>query len=165
MAGPRLHSERRLLWMLRLYPPFLFQRVSVVSIEPGFLGARVRVRQSLLTRNLEGSTFGGTLFAALDPIYPVLLWQALAHRGQAVQAWHKAASIRYRRPARSDVTLDFALDQSEVEAVERELAEAGRCDREYEVQAVDQEGIVCALATTTVALRRPGPAQAELAGF
>ena len=70
-------SAASIRWMLNLWPPFLFQGIRVLDIENDFLSARIRVRRSILTRNLMGTTFGGALASAADPFYPILYWRWL----------------------------------------------------------------------------------------
>lgn len=82
-GSPTRFTPRRMRRLLNLYPPFLFQRVRIARIAEGFLACDVRVKKSFLTRNLQGTTFGGTIYSAADPIYALLLWQAVAHRGCA----------------------------------------------------------------------------------
>jgi len=151
--------------MLSLYPPLFFQRVRVVAIEPGFRACRVRVERSLLTRNLNGTTFGGSIFSAADPNYAVMYWQIFARRGEVVQSWLKSAAIRYRKPAATALTLEFRLDEPEIEAAAADLREAGRFDRSYLVEAVDRTGEVCARVETLVHVRYPGSGQREVSGF
>lgn len=111
---PRVLSESRLKWSLNFFPPWLVQGIRVVEVGPGFRRCRVRVRRSFLTGNLSGTTFGGTIFSAADPVHAVMYWQILAHRGLRVQAWLRSASIRHLRPAATALTLDFVLTDADV---------------------------------------------------
>jgi acyl-coenzyme A thioesterase PaaI-like protein len=151
--------------MLNLYPPLLAQRIRVVEIAPGFTAARVRVAKSLLTRNLFGTTFGGTIFAAADPIHAILYWQVFARRGRAVQAWLKSARIEYLRPAASALTLTFALGDGDVEDAAAALDAEGRFRRAFRTEAIDTQGQVCAVIETEVVLRLPRGAQKEVSAF
>jgi acyl-coenzyme A thioesterase PaaI-like protein len=65
-------SEKTLKWIMRFYPPLLLQRIWVIGFDKGFKGVSVKISKSLLNRNYNGSIFGGTIFAAADPFYPVL---------------------------------------------------------------------------------------------
>ena len=61
---PRVLSEWVFKWFLNLYPPLLFNRIRIVEVGPGIRYLRIRVGKSLLTRNLHGSIFGGTIYSA-----------------------------------------------------------------------------------------------------
>ena len=68
MNQPNAHpiSPGQLKRRLNLYPPFLFNRIRVMEIAPEFRACTVRVKSSLLTRNLQGTLFGGTIYSAAD---------------------------------------------------------------------------------------------------
>lgn len=153
---PRRMNERQLRRLLNFYPPFLFQRIRVVEIGPGFRHAKVRVRKSLFNRNHAGTIFGGSIFAAADPIYAVLYWQALAREGLRVHVWLKSASIRYLKPAASDLTLEFALTDRDLAEARDALASEGRFARRFAVEAIDAGGEPCALVETEVYVGMPG---------
>ena len=160
----RRWSPRQLRWLLRAYPPLLFQRIQVLEIDPGFRRAVVRVRRSVFSRNLQGTTFGGTIYAAVDPFHALLLWQICAHEGVRVQAWTKEAVITFLRPAESHLTIEFTLDDRTVDDALRAIRETGRFAHVFEVQALDKQGTVCAVVRTDVRILRPEPKPAEARG-
>ena len=139
--------------MLNLYPPFLFQRIRVPEVADDCRHCRVVVARSLLTRNLNGSTFGGSIFSAADPIYSILYWQVFARLGLRVEVWLKAATIRYLKPAKTRLTLDFRLEPGDVERAQQELTQDGRFERSFSTDAVDTRGEVCARVETVVHVR------------
>jgi len=151
----RVLSERFAKWLLRFYPPLLAQRVQVREIGAGFRSCRVRVRRSLLNRNLNGTIFGGSLFCAADPIYAFLYWQVFARRGVPLESWLKAATIRYRKPAATHVMLEFAITDEDIEELAAQLELTGRADRVHVTRAIDAHGEVCAEIETRVHLRHP----------
>ena len=162
---PRRLSERQGKWLMNLFPPLLFGGVRVLAFGPGFRTCRVRVARSLLTRNLEGSMFGGTIFSAADPFYAIMYWQILARRGVRIQAWLKRASIAYLKPAATALTLDFSLSNEDVEAAVSALEAGGRFERSFHIRAVDRNGVVCAEVETLVHLRLPREGQREVSAF
>ncbi len=151
--------------MLNLYPPLFFQRVRIVEIRDGFRYCRVEVRRSLLTRNLNGSTFGGAIFAAADPFYAVMYWQIFARRGRRVRVWLKSASVQYVKPARTTVTLEFRLSSEEIERAAQALEREGRFAATYRTAALDREGQVCAEIETEVYLRLPYAEEHDMSAF
>jgi acyl-coenzyme A thioesterase PaaI-like protein len=164
-AAPRVISERRGKLLLNLFPPFLFSRTRVLSIGRGFRSCRVSVRPSLLTRNLQGTMFGGTIFSAADPFHALLYWQVFAHRGLRVQAWLKSARIDYRRPAASALTFDFVLSDADIAEAEERLTREGRFSKVHRTEAVDEQGHVCAVVDTEVYLRVPREEQPGASAF
>jgi len=158
-------TERQGRWMLNLYPPLFCQRIRILDIAPGYTACRARVAKSVLTRNLFGTTFGGTIFAAADPMYAILYWQALARRGRSVQAWLKSARIEYRKPAATALTLQFELSAKDLTDAESALDRDGRFARTFRTEAVDTEGEVCVVVETEVVLRIPRGEQREVSAF
>jgi acyl-coenzyme A thioesterase PaaI-like protein len=150
---PRVLSRRYGRLLLNLFPPFIFNRIRIVSVGDGFRSCSVRVRPSLLTRNLNGTIFGGTIFSAADPFYAVMFWQIFARQGMRVQSWLKSASIEYLRPAAGDLTLEFALSEEDIEDAKTTLERDGRYTRTFSIEALDPKGKVCARMTNEVYLR------------
>ena len=163
--SPRVWSERWFKLVLNLYPPFLFGRTRVVRVGRDFRSCTVRVRPSFLTRNLQGSLFGGTIFSAADPFHALLYWQVFAHRGVRVQAWLKSARIAYRRPASSDLIFEFSLSEEDIEEAQAALDRDGRFAKTFRTEAIDRDGQVCTEVHTEVYLRRPREEQRDTSGF
>ena len=151
--------------MLNLFPPWLLQGIRLTSVSPDFLRATVRVRRMPITGNLNGSTFGGTVFAAFDPVCSVLYWQLLAHRGLRTQVWLRSASIRYVNPAKTALTIDVEIAPTDVEDAVVSLRRDGRFSRTCTLVARDAAGVVCAEAETEVYLRLPREGQQEVSAF
>jgi acyl-coenzyme A thioesterase PaaI-like protein len=157
--SPRVPQPRRLsrglaLWLLRLYPPLLFAGVTAWELSSDFRRCTVRVRRSLLNRNLNGTIFGGAIAAAADPIHSILYWQALALEGRAVEAWLASVQIDYRKPGRSALELEFVLEEADLDAARRALDAEGRFRGRHRVEAIDRTGEVCAVIESGIYLRR-----------
>lgn len=162
---PKAFSPFLAKWMLNLFPPWLVQGIRVESIDRNFRTCRVRVRRTLLTANLNGTTFGGAIFAAADPVYAVLYWQVFAHRGRQVQAWLRQAAIRYTKPATSALTLEFAVTDADVADADAALETEGRFARTHRVVAIDASGAPCAEIDTELYLRLPRAGQKGISAF
>ncbi|MDA1259322.1 MAG: YiiD C-terminal domain-containing protein [Planctomycetota bacterium] len=159
MAGDarvRIWSARRMRWILRAFPPIFFQRIVPGHFSEDFLTARVRVKRSIFTRNLNGTTFGGTIYSAADPVFALMYWQALARRGVATRSWLIAARAQYRKPATTSLALDFHLTESDLDSAEEELRRRGKSVRVHQVEARDEHGVVCAELELVTFLRLLG---------
>jgi acyl-coenzyme A thioesterase PaaI-like protein len=152
---PKALSPSRFRTLLGLFPPFLLSRTRVVRVAKDFRRCRVRVRPSLLTRNLQGSMFGGTIFAAADPFFALLYWQVFAHRGIRIHAWTRSARIEYRKPVSTPLTIDFELGVEDLRDAGAALDRDGRFARLHKTRAVDETGDVCAVIELEVYLRLP----------
>jgi hypothetical protein len=98
-----------------------------------------------------GTLFGGSIYGAVDPVYVVLLQRRL---GDASTVWDKAAEITFRKPGRSTLYAEFEVLDAEVRDIRESLAPGESCDRVYDVELVDDEGVVHADVEKTVYVRR-----------
>src|ERR1700712_82671 len=109
-------SERLLKWAIRFYPPLLLQRIWVVKFDKGFLGAEVKIIKSILNKNYNNTIFGGTLFAAADPFYPLLFYQALVGKGYKIKIWSKSSEIKFIKPGTTNLHFKINITNSNIEA-------------------------------------------------
>jgi len=117
---------------------------------------RVEIPLRLRTRNYVGTIFGGSMYAAVDPWYMIMLIKNL---GADYVVWDKAASIRFLRPGRSTLEARFLLDEAELQDIRRVLETERSVDRIYPVELIDREGTVCARVEKTVYVRRREPSR------
>ena len=112
---------------------------------------RVRLPLNWRTRNYVGTTFGGSLYGAVDPFYMVMLIRNL---GPDYVVWDKAATICFRKPGRGTLYARFTLDQAELDSIKRELNGQRSIDRVYHVDLTDAEGVVHASVEKTIYIAR-----------
>ncbi len=111
--------SRSFRWMMNFWPCYQGSGGRITRIAGDWSEVRVELKLSLRTRNYVGTIFGGSLHAAVDPIYMLMLIHRL---GPGYIAWDKAATIRLRKPGRCTLTASFKVDDTEVEAIKEALA-------------------------------------------
>lgn len=136
-------SEGLLKWAMRIYPPLLFQRIWVINFSKGFKGVKVKINNSWLNRNFNRSIFGGTLFAAADPFYPVLFHQLFTKKGYKVMAWSKSAEIQFLKPGLTDLYFDIKLTEEEITEAEHVLNTGGKYIKAHPIDIYDTKGEIC----------------------
>lgn len=146
-------SEGLLKWIMRFYPPLFFQRIWVVRFEKGFTGARVKISKSILNRNYNGSIFGGTIFTAADPFYPLLFHQLFTKKGYRIVAWSKSAEIHFLKAGLTDLYFDIKLDTNEIAEAEHILKTAGKYVKAHPIDIYNKNGEICVSLTNEVYLR------------
>lgn len=146
-------SENVLKWALRFYPPLLFQRIWVVQFEKNFCGVKVKVNKSLINNNYNNSIFGGTIFAAADPFYPLLFYQILIHKGYQVRVWLKSAQINYLKPGRTDLFFDIRINEADIEEIEQVLNTSGKHVKSYPIEMYNKDGELCVSVTSEIYIR------------
>ena len=130
--------------IFNIYPPLFINRTKVIHVSEDFKEVDVTLRFSLMNRNFNGSTFGGSIFMAADAYYPLMYRAALSHRHIKSQAWLKKAEIDYLKPAFSDLIYKYRLSDEDMDNAETAIKESGRFKEWHTVEAVDKEGDVCA---------------------
>lgn len=154
-------SERTLKWAMCLYPPLLFQRIWVKKFYPGFRGVDVKISNSFLNRNYNGSIFGGTIYAATDPFYAILFDQLMQRRGFKVRVWLKSASIQYLKPGLTNLYFTLRITGEMIEDAERSLNETGKFVKSFPMELFNKNGDLCATVMNEVYLRTKYPGEKQ----
>ena len=151
---PESFRTRLMRWGFNLWPCYRGTGARVTHIAEDWREVRVRLPLSWRTRNIVGTIFGGSLYAAVDPFFMIMLMKNL---GPDYVVWDKAASVRFRKPGRGTLTACFRLDEAEVADIRRLLREQPKVDRTYTIQLVDQQGLVHAEVDKVIhiSLRQP----------
>jgi hypothetical protein len=141
-------------WGFNLWPCYRGTGARVTFIAGDWREVQVRIPLSWRTRNYVGTIFGGSLYAAVDPFFMIMLMKNL---GPDYVVWDKAASIRFRKPGRDILRASFRLEEAEVAEICRLLLEQAKVDRTYTVQLVDTAGVVHAEVEKVIhiSLRKP----------
>ena len=137
-------------WEFNWFPAYRSTGARIEYIADDWQEIRIRLPLTWRTRNYVKTIFGGSMYAALDPIHMVMLIKLL---GAGYEVWDKAASIRFRRPGRSTLHATFRVDGTELEAIRAEVAEAGKSERRYTVDLTDEAGEVCASCEKLLSIR------------
>lgn len=146
-------SANVLKWAMRFYPPLLFQRIWVIGIEKDFHGVRVKINKSLINNNYNNSIFGGTIFAAADPFYPLLFHQLLTHKGYKVRVWLKSAQINYLKPGSNDLFFTIHIAEADITEIEQVLTTNGKHIKAYPIEMYNQEGELCVTVSSEIYIR------------
>ena len=154
-------SERALKWVMNVYPPLLFQRIWVKKFHSGFLGVDVKVANSFLNRNYNGSIFGGTIYAATDPFYAILFDQLMQRRGFKVRVWLKSASIQYLKPGLTNLYFTLKITDEMIAEAETSLKENGKFVKSYPMELFNKQGELCATVMNEVYLRTKFPGEKQ----
>lgn len=152
---PESFATRVLRWKFNLFPAYRGSGGRVTYIADDLSEVRVRLPLSWRTRNYVGTIFGGSMYAALDPIYMVMLIRLL---GRGYVVWDKAATIRFRKPGRTTLFATFRIEQAELDAIRDATASGQPIDRTYNVDLVDAEGVVHASVEKVMYVRKASEA-------
>jgi acyl-coenzyme A thioesterase PaaI-like protein len=148
-----LVSEGVLKWAINLYPPLFFQRIRVIKFDKGFTGASIKVSKSILNTNYHDSIFGGTIFSAADPFYPVLFYQVLIRKGYNVKAWSRSSAIRFVKPGKTNLYFRVLISEKDISGCEHQLNTIGKFRKSFEVEIYDKNDKLCASLINEIYVR------------
>jgi acyl-coenzyme A thioesterase PaaI-like protein len=148
-----LVSEGVLKWAINLYPPLFFQRIRVIKFDKGFTGASIKVSKSILNTNYHDSIFGGTIFSAADPFYPVLFYQVLIRKGYKVKAWSRSSAIRFVKPGKTNLYFRVQISEKDITGCENQLDTVGKYRKSFEVEIYDKNDKLCATLINEIYVR------------
>jgi acyl-coenzyme A thioesterase PaaI-like protein len=138
-------------WGFNFFPAYRGTGARITYIAADWREIRIKLPLNWRTRNYVGTIYGGSMYAAVDPIYMIMLIKLL---GPGYVVWDKAASIRFRKPGKRTLTARFVVDEAETEAIKAALVEQPAIDRVYQIDLVDRDGVVHASVEKTIYLRR-----------
>jgi hypothetical protein len=148
---PESWSTRLARWGFNLFPAYWGSGATITYIARDWSEVRIHLPLSWRTRNYVGTIFGGSMYAAVDPVYMIMLMKRL---GPAYTVWDKAATIRFRRPGRSALEAAFHLDAATLDAIRGELGHAPALDRVFTVELRSADGTVHAVVEKTLHIGR-----------
>jgi len=123
----------------------------------------LRLGLNIWTRNYVGTIFGGSMFAAADPFYMVMLMKIL---GPAYVVWDKTAHIRFRKPGKSRLYAVLRLVPEEIESIKQQVKECGHASKTFTIRWMDRDEAVyaeierqCYIADKSFYEKRKGESQ------
>jgi acyl-coenzyme A thioesterase PaaI-like protein len=155
-----LRSRLLRLAMNFRYPCYRRTGARVIYVARDLTEVRIKLPLNWKTRGHWGTTFGGSMYGAIDPVLLVMLAMRL---GRGYQVWDKAATIEFKKPGRSTLYARFRIEEAEIEELRELLAREPTIDRVYPIDLLDAAGTVHATFTKTLHLRRK-PIPSPLAG-
>lgn len=142
--------KRHILRLINLWPPFLFAGISVVKISQDYRQTTVKLKLRFWNKNYVGTQYGGSMFSMADPFYMIMLIENL---GKEYVVWDKAATIRYLKPGRTELTAEFHLSDDDLETIRRIVAEKGKMEWVRLVEIKDAAGERVAEVEKVISIR------------
>jgi acyl-coenzyme A thioesterase PaaI-like protein len=138
-------------WGFNFFPAYRGTGARITYIAADWREIKIKLPLSWRTRNYVGTIYGGSMYAAVDPIYMIMLIKLL---GPDYVVWDKAASIRFRKPGKTTLYARFVVDEAETDAIKTALIEQEAIDRVYQIDLADRDGVVHASVEKTIYIRR-----------
>jgi acyl-coenzyme A thioesterase PaaI-like protein len=154
---PESLATRLRRWGFNFFPAYRGTGARITYIADDWREVRIVLPLSWRTRNYVGTIFGGSMYAAVDPIYMIMLIKTL---GSGYTVWDKAAAIRFKVPGRTTLYARFEVGVRETDEIRSILERQKDVERNYTVELSDSEGKVHAVIDKTVYIRGPGASAA-----
>jgi len=148
---PESLKTKLMRWGFNLFPAYWSTGAHITYVASDFREVRIRLPLSWQTRNYVGTIFGGSMYAAVDPVYMLMLIKNL---GKDYIVWDKSACINFKKPGRTDLVARFLIDGNELDVIKRELEHERHIDRIYHVDLTDEQGTVHASVEKVLYIRK-----------
>ena len=102
-------KTRLVRWRFNFLPAYRRTGARITYVAADWREVRIKLPLNWSTRNYVGTTFGGSMYAAVDPVYMIMLIMLL---GPHYIVWDKAAAIRFKKPARSTMMTSTTFELS-----------------------------------------------------
>lgn len=138
---PESLRSKFLRWRLNFFPAYRGTGARITYLADDWREVRIKLPLNWRTRNYVGTIFGGSMYAAVDPIYMVMLIRNL---GPDYTVWDKAATIHFKKASRTTLYARFVLEDDELRVIKTELSRQRALERTFHVDLTDAAGKVYA---------------------
>ena len=111
----------------------------IINVSDDLLNVQIKIKLSYKNSNYVGSIFGGSLFSATDPIFMIQLLNIL---DKNYVVWYKAASIKFKRPAKETCYVDFIFTSDEIDQIKKDVSENKEIDLIKNIQLTNKDKTV-----------------------
>lgn len=140
-----------LLRFWNFWPPFFFSGIKLIKRTKDYRHVIVKLKLRFWNANYVGTQYGGSMFSMADPIYMVMLIQNL---GPEYVVWDKAATIRYLKPGRTDLTAEFNLSDDDLALITSTLQLQDKMEWNRKVQIKDKNGEIVAEVDKILSIKK-----------
>ena len=139
--------------MLNWWLPFIFNQIKIMYIADNFLHIKVQLKHTIWNRNPNKSLWGGSMFSAADPFFPIMLKQRILQKGYKTDFFTKATQVEYLKEAKTSLIFDFKIDEIELETALEILLKEKKYECWFTVFGVDKTENKCVKAKVQAYLR------------
>lgn len=126
-------------WFFNVSPMYRRTTGRIIAVTSDLSSIDIKIPLSYKNKNYVGTIFGGSLFAATDPIYMVQLLQLL---GSDYVVWDKSSTVRFKRPASDDAYAKFEIREEELAKIKADVKVKQEVDLVKLIQLKSKEGVL-----------------------
>lgn len=139
-VGSKLFKKSTIFkYGFNLSPMYRRSTARITDVSEDLLDIRIKLPLSYKNKNYVSSIFGGSMFAAVDPIPMVQLINLI---GDDFVVWDKSAEIFFKRPAKNDLYAQFTYTPKELADIQQQVAQQQEIDIVKTTQLTNKDGSV-----------------------
>lgn len=141
-------------WRFNLLPSYRGSGGWMTHLADDWREVHVKLPLNIFTRNYVGTTFCGSMYAAIAPFYVAMIHFNLP-KGHIV--WDKSIQVDFKRPGKGTLYAKIILTQDDIDDILETLQTKRATERDFSIDLIDKSGTVCMTLTETIYIRRPPP--------
>ncbi|WP_299075839.1 DUF4442 domain-containing protein [uncultured Paraglaciecola sp.] len=126
-------------WFGNWFPAYRGSGAKVTYVSSNFQDVCIKLPCNWKTKNHMGITWGGSLYAALDPIYGVMLYKILERQYKVIDS---QASICFLKPSKGTLYAHFQITDDELLTLKKQLTHNNKARMCLEVRLTNKQGVV-----------------------
>ncbi len=134
-----------------LFPAYRRGGGRIAYISDNYHEIHVKLPLNRATKNYVGTIFGGSMFAAVDPIYMVMLIKIL---GKDYVVWDKSANVRFKRPGKETLFAKFVIKPEEISGIKAQLEAVKSMDKIFTIELKNEAGKIHCIVEKTLYLAK-----------
>lgn len=133
------------------WPPFLFTGIKIIEKSPDYRHMKVKLKLRFWTSNYLGTQYGGSMFSMTDAFYMIMLIKNL---GKGYSIWDKAASIRFLKPGKTDLFVEYNLSEKDLQSIKNELESNSRINWTRKIEIKDRNDEIVAEVERVISIKK-----------
>lgn len=136
---------------MRIWPPYLGAGIKPEYISEDASRAIVTHKPNVLTRNLVGTAFGGTMLSMTDPFF---MFAGVYGLGKDYLVWDVGVEAQFIKPGKGKITADFQVADETWDLIRRKTANGAKYFHWFDVKITDELGDTVAIIRRQVYFRK-----------
>jgi hypothetical protein len=147
-------ADRLRRWRYNLLPSYRGSGGWITYLAADWREVRVKLPLNFWTRNFVGTTYCGSMYAAVAPFYMAMIALNL---GLEYLVWDKTVTIHFKKPGDTTLYAHCKLTAAELDSIKADLDSKRATERTYTVDLTDAAGTVYVSFEEIIYIRRKRP--------
>lgn len=139
-----------LRWGFNVFPAYLSTGARVTFLSSDYQEVQVKLPYGWRSRDHKGELFKGFQYAAVDPIYPMILENKL---GDDYEITEEESNVHFNEPCREMLRAQVEITDEELERIRDELNHHDSVIRVYKIELTGEDGTVYTEVEKTLSIK------------